>query len=192
MTKTELLKGSVGADVWMNGEVVLKSDNFELKVNLSIYGVSVNAYDCIDNDDTDMDMMDFKFRGDVANLHEVKSRLEREGMTELVRELEELKEGNFNNIKNTILKKHNTYLKKVFKGAKLDSFFSTLSQEQKNKLMLTYYIENLETLTDKQKPTRQNFLTRCNVVLSDEQKANHKLQKHISLKWLKKQLAKTK
>ena len=189
---TKVLESSVGADVWMNGEVVLKSDNFELKVNLSIYGVSVNAYDCIDNDGTDMDMMDFKFRGDVANLHEVKLRLEREGMTELVRELEELKEGNYNNIKNAILKKHNTYLKKVFKGAKLDSFFSTLSQEQKNKVMLTYYIENLETLTDKQKPTRQNFLTRCNVVLSDEQRANHKLQKHISLKWLKKQLAKTK
>lgn len=190
---TKVLESRVGADVWMNGEVVLKSKNFELKVNLSIYGVSLNMYDYIDNDDKDMDMMYFKFRGDVAKMDEVESRLRREGMTELVRELEELKEGNYNDdVKNNILKKNKTYLKNVFKGAKLDRFYSTLSQEEKNEVMLTYYIENLETLTDKQKPTRQNFLMRCNVVLSEEQKANPKLLKHISLKWLKKQLAKNK
>jgi hypothetical protein len=190
---TKVLESRVGADVWMNGEVVLKSKNFELKVNLSIYGVSLNMYDYIDNDDKDMDIMYFKFRGDVAKMDEVESRLRREGMTELVRELEELKEGNYNDdVKNNILKKNKTYLKNVFKGAKLDRFYSTLSQEEKNEVMLTYYIENLETLTDKCKPTRQNFLMRCKVVLSEEQKANPKLLKHISLKWLKKQLAKNK
>jgi hypothetical protein len=189
---TKVLESSVGAEVWLSGEVVLKSDNFELKVNLSVYGVTSNGYNHISQNDTEIDIINFRFRGDVANMNEVKSRLEHEGMTELVRELEELKDGNYNNAKNTILKKHNTYLKRVFKGAKLDSFYSTLSQEEKNEVMLTYYIENLETLNDNQIPTRQNILGRLNVILSDEQKANHKLQKNITLKWLKKQLAKNK
>lgn len=137
--KIKVLESSVNTDVTLYGKMEVTSKNFKMELEGSVR-VYCDNMGILNIEDSDVSSEQLYFRGDKVNYGPLLERLEREGYKDLVVELKEINNVDFN----CITPKDYPRLKLIFEIENI-ILWDSLSEEEKILIGMSRVLRNFET-----------------------------------------------